>query len=312
MKEQSYNIEKLNLKYNGKPLHCFSAPKAFFSTLFYPQTAGSVWKLIFTVLKDFFFLQLHQKFHFTKRPIINVDTEIDKKIPFSPEHVKTYLSFIEFFIRPIDMMEKRMGYKRASQYVCLYLKFLSRIYKNAASIYRFCMTTTSRPKYYKNQKFRAIHFFDPHLLCVPSLHVAISAGVYAWFKQFFQMEIIPKADADLYLSEIKADALSIVESVLFVKQHSVNCIPLALYMLSSTMNKSFFSAQDAIDFIENLFLDSPELSAQERTDIIEYFIYMYDRALLESKYSADWQNCIRHWLVDFAKATGQNVNLCAE
>ena len=299
------NKKEISLKH-------YSAPRAFFRSILLPYTSGSVWKLIFTVLKDFFFLQLHQKFHFTKRPIINVDTEIDKKIPFRPEQVKTYLSFIDFFIRPVDMMEKRLGYKKSSQYVCIYLNFLSKIYKNAASIYRFCMTTTSRPKYYKNQKFRAIHFFDPHLLCVPSLHVAISAGVYAWFQQFFKIENFPQEEADIYLSEIKKDATSIVESVLFVKQHSVNCIPLALYMLSSTMGKSFFSVQDAIAFIENLFLNSEEISPEDRADIIEYFIYMYDRALLESKYSSDWQNCIRHWLIDFAKATGQNINLSAE
>ena len=82
-----------------KSLENFSAPKAFFRSILLPLTTGSVWKLIFTVLKDFFFLQLNQKFHFTKRPILNVDTEIDKKIPFKPEHVKTYLSFIDFFIR---------------------------------------------------------------------------------------------------------------------------------------------------------------------------------------------------------------------
>ena len=291
-----------------KSLENFSAPKAFFRSILLPLTTGSVWKLIFTVLKDFFFLQLNQKFHFTKRPILNVDTEIDKKIPFRPEHVKTYLSFIDFFIRPVDMMERRLGYKKASQYVCLYLNFIARIYKNAASIYRFCMTTTSRPKYYKTQKFRAIHFLDPHLLCVPSLHVAISAGVYAWFKQFFKTEVLPQDEAEIYLSEIKEKAVAIVESVLFVKQHSVNCIPLALYMLSSTMSKSFFSAQDAIDFIESLFLDSDEICEQDRNEIIEYFIYMYDRALLESKYSADWQNCIRHWLMDYAAQTGQKLS----
>ena len=61
--------------------------------------------LIFVVLKDFFLLQLHQKFHLSKRPVINVDTEIDKKIPFSPEHVKTYISFIDYFIKPADMLE---------------------------------------------------------------------------------------------------------------------------------------------------------------------------------------------------------------
>ena len=303
------NLEKRNIKYNEKSLSYFSSIKGFFRTIIKPYTAIYVWKLIFIVLRDFFFLQLNQKFHITKRPVINVDTEIDKKIPFSPEHVKTYISFIDYFIRPVDMIEKRLGYKYSSQYVCLYLKFLSTLYKNSASIYRFCMTTTTRPNYLKTQRFRAIHFFDPHLLCVPSLHVAISAGVYAWFKQFFQLEIIPEKDSQMYLEEIRTHAVAIVESVLFVKQHSVNCIPLALYMLTSTMSKSFFSIEDALELIESLFLTTSEISPENRKEIIDYFIYMYDRALLESKYSADWQSCIQHWLTDFAKNTGQNLNL---
>ncbi len=312
MKVNCPNLENRNRKYQGKSLSNFSSTKAFIRTLFQPYTSPYVLMLIFVVLKDFFLLQLHQKFHLSKRPVINVDTEIDKKIPFSPEHVKTYISFIDYFIKPADMLEKRMGYKYASQYVCLYLKFLSTLYKNSASIYRHCMTTTTRPKYLKTQRFRAIHFFDPHLLCVPSLHVAISAGVYAWFRQFFQLNILPQEDAQMYLAEIKAHAISIVESVLFVKQHSVNCIPLALYMLTSTMNKSFFSIEDAIEFIESLFLNSTEISPENRKEIIDYFIYMYDRALLESKYSANWQSCILHWLSDFAKNTGQNINLRTE
>ena len=298
-----------SLKNNRKPLKKYSVTQAVFRSILFPQTTGTAWKLIFTVLKDFFFLQHNQKLHLTSRPVLNVDTDIDNKIPFSPSHVKTYMSFITFFIRPLDMLYKQLGHKRSGQYLRLYLKFLSKIYENASSIYRFCMTTTSRPRYYKSHKFRTIHLFDPHLLCVPSLHVAICAGVYAWFKQFFKINIIPKETADEYLAEIKKDAVAIVESVLFVKQHSVNCIPLALYMLTSTMSKSFFSIQDAIDFIESLFKDSTEISKEDRKEIIDYFIYMYDRALLESKYSANWQDCIQHWLIDFANSTGQNINL---
>lgn len=103
--------------------------------------------------------------------------------------------------------------------------------------------------------------------------------------------------------------MRIVESVLFIKQHSVNCIPLALYMLSSTMNKSFFSAHDAADFIDALFRESPEINSEVRQEILEHFYYMYDRTLLESRFSADWQDCIRHWLLDFASSTGQKINL---
>ncbi len=288
-----------------KPINKFSTVAPFFYLPSYPCTAGYAWKLIITIIKDFFFLQLFQKLHFTRRLVINVETDIDAKIPFKPELVKEYLGFVPFFVKPMDMLKKNLGLKKATPYLCLYLKYLTNIYKNAASIYRYCMTTTTRPKYYKTHNFRTIHFFDPHLLCVPSIHVAISAGTYAWFKQCFKTGIFPDEDAKEYLEEIKGQALRIIESVLFIKQHSVNCIPLALYMLTSTMNKSFFSAQDAADFIESLFKNSPEISPEVRAEIIEHFYYMYERTLLESRFSSDWQNCIKHWLCDFALQTGQ-------
>ena len=291
---------------NLKPISSYSSVAPFFYLTTCPCTARYAWKFIFTIIKDFFLLQALQKLHLTKRPVINVETNIDSKIPFKPEHVKAYLGFVSFFIKPMDMLKNRLGMKKASPYLCLYLKFLTNIYANAATIYRFCMTTTTRPKYYKTHKFRTIHFFDPHLLCVPSIHVAISAGTEAWFRQCFKTGLFPQDEAEKYLCEIKASAIEIVESVLFIKQHSVNCIPLALYMLSSTMSKSFFSAQDASNFIEGLFAQTPEITPEVRNEIIEHFYYMYDRTLLESRFSSDWQNCIRHWLCDFAEQTGQD------
>ena len=291
-----------------KPIRKYSVVAPFFYLTTCPYTASYAWKLIFTIIKDFFLLQMGQKLHITKRPVINVETDIDEKIPFLPNEVKAYLEFVPFFVKPMDMLKNQLGIKKAAPYLCLYLKYLTMIYKNAATIYRFCMTTTSRPKYYKSHNFRTIHFFDPHLLCVPSIHVAVSAGTHAWFRQCFKTGIINQKDADEYLSEIKNHAVQIVESVLFIKQHSVNCVPLALYMLSSTMSKSFFSAQNAADFIDELFKDSTEISAEVRHEILEHFYYMYDRTLLESKYSANWQDCIRHWLIDYAAATGQDLS----
>lgn len=285
-----------------KPINRYSAVAPFFYMPLMPCTARYAWKYIFTILRDFFILQHLQKFHFTKRRIINVDTDIDDKIPFVPQRVFDYLGFVGYFVRPIDMLKKRLGIRNAAPYLCLYLKFLTSVYKNASSIYRFTMTTTTRPKYLKNHKFRTIHFFDPHLLCVPSIHVAISAGVLAWFRQFFKLGLFSQEETSAFIEELKVQAVAIVESVLFVKQHSVNCIPLALYMLSSTMNKSFFSAQDAIDFIDSLFVTATEIDAATKKEIIDYFYYMYDRALLESKYSSDWQLCIQHWLDEFASS----------
>lgn len=294
-------------KYSKKPIDQFSPILPWIYLPFRPKTFKKAWRLINSVLSQFFFLQTFQALHLTHRPVIYVDTELDEKIPFVPEHVKTYMSFIPFFIKPISMLIKRCGYRNAAPYINVFLKFLATQYHNASSIYKFCMTTTHRPDYKKSKEFRTIHAADPHLLCVPSLHVTIAAGTYAWFKQFFQTDLLPKEEAEMRLEEIHQQAIKITESVLFVKQHSVNCIPLALYMLTSTMNKSFFSIQDADDFMSELFRNSPEIPESDRTEIRNYFKFMYEKSLLENIYSENWQDCVKHWLIDFANSTGQKA-----
>lgn len=307
-KNKIKKADKRKIKYSKMPMEDFSAVWPFvYLPLLYP-TSVQVWSLIWTVLKDFFFLQIKQKLHLSHRPVIYVDTEIDEKIPFTPKYVKDYMSFVGYFVKPLDMLKKRLGYRKAAHYISVYVKFLNHIYKNAAKIYRFCLTTTTRPKYLKNQKFRTIHFFDPHLLCVPSIHVCIATGVYAWFKQFFKIGIFPEDEVEFRLKELREHSIKIVESVLFIKQHSVNCVPLAMYMMTSTMNKSFFSTQDAVDFIDELFVNCPEIKDEDKKEITRHFHYMYERALLENCYSDDWQSCIKHWLIDYAKKTGQNLN----
>ena len=180
------------------------------------RTAKKGWKLISTVIWDFFLLQNLHKFKITNHPVIFVDAPLDEKIPFEPSKVKTYMNFIPYFLKPTVMLIKRMGYKNAAPYLNEYLDFIATMYKNAASIYRFCMTTTHRPNYKVGKEFKTIHAADPHLLCVPSLHVTIAAGTYAWFKQFFKKNIFEKDEADFYLNELFYEGQKITESVLYV------------------------------------------------------------------------------------------------
>ena len=289
----------------------YSKVMPFFVITTRAKTARHSWRFIVTILNDFFFLQLAQKFHFTHRPLLNVGTELDDRIPFSPAHVNDYMDFVPYFIRPISMMIKEMGYKKAAPYINEFLDMLSKIYKNASYVYRRCMTTTVRPLYLKNPKFRAIHFFDSHLLCVPSIHVGIASGVYTFFRHKFQDEEfdIPKEKCDKLLADIKKQSILIIESVLFVKQHSVNCVPVAFYMLSSIFSPDFFAPRDAVEIINLLFVDNKEIDDECRTEVIAHFNYMYERVFLESLYSENWRECIFRWMNDWAKQTGQNISI---
>ena len=301
--------EKRNIRYSQKSTWDFSALSPYFNLLGRGRTFFRAWQFIFSVIHNFFFLQQRQVLHLTHRPVINVETELDEKIPFTPVKVNTYLGFIPFFVKPFDMMIKRMGYKAASPYINDNLAVLTKTYKSASSIYRFSMTTTNRPDYREDAAFKAIHAADPHLLCVPSLHVAICAVTYAWYKRFFESVkegVFSREEADRRLEEIKLQAIKIIESVLFVKQHSVNCIPTAFYMITAVFGSDFFSARDAVDFIEELFNSSQEIDAETRREITEYFTALYERTLLENSFNDSWQDSIKNFLTDFARKTGQN------
>jgi hypothetical protein len=39
---------------------------------------------------------------------------------------------------------------------------------------------------------------------------------------------------------------------------------------------------------------------------------MYERNFLENIYADKWQDCIKHWLIDYAKETNQNWELLEE
>ena len=266
------------------------------------RTFIHAWNFIFTIMKDFFLLQFFQKIRFKKKNVIFVDTELDDEIPFIAEKVYPYMSFVNFFVCPISMMIKKSGFKKASKDINDYLDFLAAIYSNASKIYRQTFTTTKRPKVKGNKLFTLIKIFDPHLCCVPSIHVAISAGVWAWFRNYFKTsQNRTYDDSEKILAELRAKGLEIAESVLFVKQHSINCVPMSLYMLTAITDADFFSITDAQIFIDELFKTTGTdiISEKSKKAILEHFHFIYEKSLLEQFYDDNWTQTIIRWLADF-------------
>jgi len=299
---------KRELKYSTKPLTEFSSVSPYFRLLFNPITFFTAWHFIFTVIRKFFLIQQFQLFHLAHRPVIYVDTDLDEKIPFTPSKVTVYIGFVAFFVRPMDMLIKRLGFIKASRFLIDDVRYLTRMYRNAATVYSKILTTTHRPDYKEDIIFKTIHAADPHFLCVPSLHVTIAAGTYAWYRKIFSsFDVLPEAEAKARLEEIKAQAIAIIESVLFVKQHSVNCIPTALYMLTSAFEPGFFTIDDANKLIDELFKNSTEIDAETRREIAEYFNFMYERTILENGFAKNWQETIIRFLVEHASKTNQSL-----
>ncbi len=241
-------------------------------TLTHRTTAFSGLRVLWIVTRFFFFPQFQTlflaRFRPAKaRPVVSVDHPLDKDIPFRPEHVQLYLSFIPLWLKSCAELYRLRG-RKALPAMRDYFTFIGDLYREAAEIYLTCQSTTARPNY-KKGPFRLIHISDPHLHCVPSLHVMLVAANYYWMAKIYKEWGLTCRRSRENLDWFWEQALSISESVLFIKQHSVNCIPAALFMLSSgevALNKN-----EGLAFIEKLFtlLDPDLASAEEIRNYID-------------------------------------------
>ena len=220
-----------------------------FVTLTHRITFKTAIGVVWTILRYFFFPQFQTKLFPKTRPVVSVDHPLDASIPFQPEHVGLYLTFIPLWMKSCDHLWRLRG-KEALPVMKEYLACISSLYREAASVYLTCQTTTARPAYRKG-KFALIHLTDPHLHCVPSLHVLIVVFNHFWMARQYTAWGLHDEQARTDLTWIHEQAVSISESVLLVKQHSVNCIPAALLMLASC--GLGISRDDLFAFADELF-----------------------------------------------------------
>ncbi|MGL4369036.1 MAG: hypothetical protein ACRCUT_05100 [Spirochaetota bacterium] len=201
------------------------------------------------VLRDFFIPQFSRIAGVSSRPVVSVDHRLDRTIPFYRGGVKVYLSFIRFWVDPLVHVHRVEG-RKTLPLISSFIADLSRFYKEAGCVYRSVNSTTVRPVCLRNPRFVMIHLFDPHLNCVPSLHVIVSC--YAYRKIAGILPLFPSfPDADMVKSEMEDTALRIVESVLRIKQHSVNCVAAGLFFL--TCHYDSFTEAEAMRFCSRLF-----------------------------------------------------------
>ena len=288
-------------KKDSKPFAKYSALKIFFLILSFKTTRKNVLPLATTVFSNFFVIQQKQKFKLSHIPVVHVDHELDKCIPFTPSKVKIYLDFIWFVCRTLTMLFSKIEKESAINAVGGFESFFTDLYKNAGSIYSTTLTTTDRPKYFAGPKFITIHAFDPHLLCVPSLHVAIVAGLYAFIRKILDQNEINTYEKELILKEIYDGAVKITESVLYVKQHSINCVAGAMYMLTASHAEGFWTEKDACDFLDALFKDSDLVFPSDVLEIRNYMKEIYKGLLEDRKKQQIWQQALFNWLNNYKK-----------
>lgn len=223
-----------------------------------PALAAAALRLAVEVIRSFFLPQFENSI-LRRRPIVNVDHPLDASVPFDPRYVKKYLEFMILWIRSFYSLWRVYG-DAAVPELAAYIDAIRALYVKAGSVYKIAHTTTTRPAKNYNLRFAIIHATDPHLNCVPSLHVLIVAA--NWMLAEDALARMPPSRgaaarrqrgfrAEAWLRRLRGEALAITESVLLVKQHSVNCIGATLYCLTRFF--PVFSGERAEAFVRDLF-----------------------------------------------------------
>jgi len=241
-------------------------------------TFASAWRLFASAMSEFFIPQFMTKLGLSKTPVVSVDHPLDDTIPFDPTYVHIYLNFYPFWIRCAYFLYKEFGKETLSD-VRDFMQSVAGLYYEAGQIYRRCQSTTRRPKYIKTAKFKLLHAVDPHLHCIPSLHVLLVVHTYMTIPTLIDKYSGNKSSKYAPQKEyIYNTAIEITESILYMKQHSVNCVPAALYFMSKLTPD--FTAEKAHSFIDDLFL-SDEKSPVTGGVIKEFFRSQYDAMMTE-------------------------------
>ena len=286
--------------YDNKPLKSFNPLVAYAGVLFGPPAVVTNFKCFATILKEFFFLQYFEKFHILRIPVVHVDHPLDKKIPFTPSKVGIYLDFINLWVRPLAMLVKKFGFWHASRLTKKWMLRFRKLYQCCGKIYHFRLTTTDRPKYKEMREFRQIHALDPHFLCVPSLHVSTVILAWGFYRKIFGEEDFTETEKTQWTEELYKGAVEIAETVLYVKQHSVNCIPAALY-LSTANFPELVSVEDARTFIDDMFVAPEGFSAEAALQIKEHIRATYEKYLEDGAKSEHWYKPVWDFLENYER-----------
>jgi hypothetical protein len=197
-----------------------------------PITAGPAFKIALTVLRYFFYPQFETRLFPRRRPVVRVDHPLDRQVPFRPDLVKEYLTFFFLWINSALHIARSFG-RPGRLAFREYIIRMDALYRDCASVYLRCQSTTERPRRAANGFFSVIHGLDPHLHCVPSLHVLIVTVNALLGERFIRSLAGPEIGPwhEKAIAYMRQEALRITESVLFVKQHSVNCIGVSIFCL---------------------------------------------------------------------------------
>lgn len=243
-----------------------------------------------TILTTFFLPQLQGRLKIKKRKVVNVDHELDNLIPFSVNYIGVYLSFTPIWIKSIYFLYLEFGNK-SLPLIAAFINSIGQLYKSSFSVTNNCQSTTTRPRSGRNIQLKLMHLVDPHLHCIPSLHVMIVCFNHLRISTMISKLAGGISGYEKELVYLKDQAVQITNSVLFMKQHSVNCISAGLFALLDECSE--FSDEYALNIIEGI----RSINTDSITRIKEITSYISD-LYIEFRKSSDLESN-KEVLIDF-------------
>ncbi|MDR3172865.1 MAG: hypothetical protein LBU19_01325 [Treponema sp.] len=246
-----------------------------------------------SIFYNFFFRQAKAALFPGRIPVSSVDHPLDEKIPFVPSWVGIYLDFVAFWVRILGFL--RSHYRsRGIQPALGFIKNIERLYGFAAETYAKNLSTTRRPRYLARPRFLLIHAADPHLMCIPSLHVMVMISAYTQFRAI----LYSLGDGERFapqIEEIRRGAMTITEAILYVKQHSVNCIAAAMYAMTR-FDPALFPPREGADFVSRLFREAKNPGPAEAEAIRGHILDLYLKFLEAGNSAKTWEEPLLDFL----------------
>ncbi|TVR65719.1 MAG: hypothetical protein EA427_17560 [Spirochaetaceae bacterium] len=261
-------------------------------------TFAAAVRFVRSVATCFFLPQYETVLRPALRPLVCVDDPLDRRIPFRPEYVQTYLGFVHLWIKSCHFLFRTFG-AASLPAIRDFVEGITSLYHSASRVYDKCQSTTTRPPCSGNLQLRFIRTVDPHVHCVPSLHVMIV--VYTWLRmeaiiENLRMHAAPslsRRDFSAEVEYLRREALAITESVLYIKQHSVNCVPAALFALHDLLEGFTVEAGDR--FVDGLF-ESDFPDGESRGEIRTHMKRLHRHFLAEKAAGRVSREVILHFL----------------
>jgi len=227
---------------------------AFRKTLGNPSLRPTAIWCISSIFRNFFFSQSRHAFFPSRVPVSRVDHPLDRKIPFTPSWINVYMDFTPYWIRVLAFLLRNYG-SRSLDATRDFISSIGKLYDFVGMVYRKNLSTTERPFYVARTKFFVIHLTDPHLMCIPSLHVMVVIHTYTKFAAILR-SLNEAENRAAQIEEMRQGALAICQAILFVKQHSVNCIGASIYAMTR-FDPELFPPEEAEAFCAKLLEGIP-------------------------------------------------------